>query len=146
MDVFKKPCDRRLLRGGLIAAGVSLAALLSTCGGESEDSARASLETNWAYKPDSDLVFDGRIIHQGGQWALNCYAEELRTVAAEPGDTLLSLAHRAGTELRQAPSLRGTDVPADVFAVPLAEINGLDNPDLIQAGQDYDFPDYCRLG
>lgn len=142
---------RRTSRAAALGAvGVALGLALSGCGsGDAipDQAGKAALQTSWAPPSKSNLVFDGRVVDDdGGIWPMNCYANKLREVRAIPGDTLFGLAHKAGTSLLTTSELNGRDPSPNVLAVPLATINHLANPDEIDAGHVYQFPDFCRMG
>jgi hypothetical protein len=139
----------RPISAAVVAAGLGLSAVLTGCGSAGAQPPRATIESVWNPPSGSDVVFHGNITDEGGNWPMDCYSDhpnDPRTATAERGDTILTLAHRAGTLLIQSPSLRGRNIPPDVFAAPLAEMNNLDDPDLILEGRTYIFPDICHLG
>jgi hypothetical protein len=134
------------VRTAALAGLLALTPFVAGCGSPDAKVARASIGETWTPHPGSTLVFDGNVKYDGTTWPINCYAETLRPEKAAHGDTLLSLAHKAGTLLQQPANINFRDAPADVFAVALAHINHLSDPDLIQEGVTYLLPEQCISG
>lgn len=131
-----------------LAAGLlAVTAITAGCSSAHETPERATVQTVWPHmQSPTALRFDGVVEYQGSSWPINCYAKEMTSETAQEGDTLLSLAHKADTKLVDPSSVNLHRISPAVFAVALAHLNNLENPDLIQEGQTYQFPEVCTAG
>lgn len=131
---------------GVAAGLLAVGALVTGCGSSEQATDKPVIATVWTPNPAAKLQFDGEVNYNGSAWPINCFAEEMIQEKAEPGDTLLSLAHKANTQLVDPSSVNLHRIPPAAFAVALAHLNKLENPDFIQAGQTYQFPETCIAG
>ncbi len=81
--------------------------------------------------------------HEGNsEWSIACYGPT-KSVEAKSGDILLRLVLN-NTDLVQPVALGQSDVPQELYLRAVAEINDLDNPDQIIAGESYQIPERCQ--
>lgn len=88
------------------------------------------------------LEFENAYRHDGSSWSIECYGP-MTPVVAKTGDTLLRLVLN-NTDIHSSSMLGRPGLPQELVVRAVAEVNELQDENLIVAGETYEMPSYCE--